>query len=128
MTNEKFEMIVEDVIAGIKRVLQNKAREYASKEDRLHNFIVAGNFIEETKEKALFGMALKHIVSVRDIVLKWERARVLPSENILEEKIGDTINYMILLKACFLERIHEQQERLKRHKLQEEINEEKERS
>lgn len=117
MTNEEFETIVKGCLVNIETVLGNKAREYASKTDRLHNFNIAGAFMDETREKALFGMAMKHIVSVRDIVLKYERARILPDENILEEKIGDTINYMILLKACFLEKLYEQEERNKRRKI-----------
>lgn len=114
MTNEEFEKILKNRLEKIKQVLGNKAKEYASKNNRLHNFNVAASFMDETKEKALFGMATKHIVSVRDIVLNYERNGILPTEELLDEKIGDTINYMILLEACFYADINKNKEGKKR--------------
>lgn len=105
MTNEEFDKVLKDQCTKIQQVLGSKAKEYASKQDRLHNFVVAGSFVGETKQKALFGMALKHIVSVRDMVLNYENNKILPTKELLDEKIGDTINYLILLKACFVEDI-----------------------
>lgn len=106
MTNEEFETIKNGCIAEINRVLGNKAREYSSKQDRLHNFNEAKKIMRcNTREYALLGMLNKHTVSVTDLILKYEKEGILPDENILEEKIGDSINYLILLKACFLEDI-----------------------
>jgi len=106
MTNEEFETIKNGCIAEINRVLGNKAREYSSKQDRLHNFNEAKKIMRcNTREYALLGMLNKHTVSVTDIILKYEKEGILPDENTLEEKIGDSINYLILLKACFLEDI-----------------------
>jgi len=110
MTNEEFEKVLKNRLEKIKQVLGSKAKEYASKNNRLHNFDVAASFMDETREKALFGMATKHIVSVRDIVLNYERNGILPTEELLDEKIGDTINYMILLEACFLKDIKNNKE------------------
>lgn len=106
MTNEEFETIKNGCIAEINRVLGNKAREYSSKQDRLHNFNEAKKIMRcNTREYALLGMLNKHTVSVTDLILKYEKEGILPDENTLEEKIGDSINYLILLKACFLEDI-----------------------
>lgn len=112
MTNEEFETIKNGCIAEINRVLGNKAREYSSKQDRLHNFNEAKKIMRcNTREYALLGMLNKHTVSVTDLILKYEKEGILPDENTLEEKTGDSINYLILLKACFLEDIdkHEQE-------------------
>jgi len=107
MTNEEFETIKNGCIAEINRVLGNKAREYASRNDRLHNFGEAKKIMRcNTREYALFGMLNKHLVSVVDIILNYEKHNILPDENTLEEKIGDSINYLVLLKACFLEDIY----------------------
>lgn len=102
MTNEDFEKVLKSRIEKINKVLGNKAKEYASKNDRLHNFNEAKSFFRcNTKEYALLGMLNKHLVSVVDMVEKYEKHGILPSQNILDEKIGDTVNYLILLEACF---------------------------
>ena len=106
MTNEEFEVIKNGCIAEINRVLGNKAREYSSKKDRLHNFNKAKEIMRcNTRQYALLGMLNKHLVSVVDMILNYEKCEILPDENTVEEKIGDSINYLILLKACFLEDI-----------------------
>ena len=106
MTDEKFEQVVKNRIEKIKNVLGNKAKEYASRIDRLHNFNEARKIFRcETKEYALLGMLNKHLVSVVDMIEKWEKYGILPSVSMVDEKIGDTINYSILLEALFLEDI-----------------------
>ena len=55
-------------------------------------------------EKALLGMKTKHTVSILDIVDDLDTGN-LPSGELLCEKIGDELNYLILLKALILERI-----------------------
>lgn len=106
MTDEKFEQVVKNRIEKIKNILGNKAKEYASRIDRLHNFNEARKIFRcETKEYALLGMLNKHLVSVVDMIEKWEKYGILPSVSMVDEKIGDTINYSILLEALFLEDI-----------------------
>jgi len=106
MTNEEFYNVVNKCVANINGVLDNKAREYSSKDDRLHNFNEAKDIMRcKTREYALLGMLNKHLVSVIDMIMTYEADDRLPSEDMLDEKIGDTINYLILLKACFLEDI-----------------------
>ena len=39
MNNIDFDKIVDDCCIAIKSTLTNKAKEYATEEDRLHNFI-----------------------------------------------------------------------------------------
>ena len=115
MTNEEFEIIKNGCIAEINRVLGNKSREYASKTDRLHNFNEAKKIYRcNTREYALLGMLNKHLISVVDMIEKYEKDNILPDENMVEEKIGDSINYLILLKACFLEDINNNNEEKKK--------------
>lgn len=83
-----------------------KAKEYANDEDRLHNFNKAGKMSNQTPEKALRGMLLKHIVSMDDIIENIDKG-VLPSKALLDEKIGDIINYYILIEACIIDRLEE---------------------
>ena len=80
-------------------VLAGKAAEYASDTDRLKNFKVAAALQEITPEQALMGMWSKHVVSVVDLIKKGKR----PPQAMIDEKIGDTINYLVLLEALWKE-------------------------
>lgn len=99
MTNEDFDKIVEERIEQIKTVLTAKAQEYATNDDRLHNFKVAARIDNTTPAKALWGMALKHLVSITDMI---ESDKKYP-QKVVDEKCGDMINYLILLEALFIE-------------------------
>ena len=104
MNSAKFDKVVEGCIDKIKSVLQKKSQEYSSDDDKLHNFNKAKDLMRcKTKEFALLGMLNKHLVSVIDMIEKHEKTGKLPNSHLLDEKIGDSINYFILLKACFLD-------------------------
>jgi hypothetical protein len=103
MNTEKFNQVLNDRIFEIRAVLSSKAKEYAT-EDRLHNFKVAARRRNQTPERALMGMKEKHSVSIEDIIDNIDKG-ILPSKELLNEKIGDEINYLILLEALLLERV-----------------------
>jgi len=98
----QFEMIVEERISQIRKTLAFKGEEYATSKDRLHNFKRAGRLRECTPEDALLGFFMKHLISVLDIVDKIEVD--VPSSEVVNEKVGDCINYLILLEALIEER------------------------
>jgi hypothetical protein len=98
MNTEQFEIILESRLSSIKQVLGNKAKEYAIG-DRLYNFKRAAEISRTTPQQALAGMFMKHLVSVLDLV----EGSVSPTEYMVNEKIGDAINYLILLEAIFKE-------------------------
>jgi hypothetical protein len=79
-------------------VLITKAREYAT-EDRLHNFKVAAALQGCTPAQALAGMMAKHTVSVYDMA---RNGREYP-QALWDEKITDSINYLLLLAAVVRE-------------------------
>ena len=107
MNNEDFKVVVDGCIDNIKQVLESKSQEYSSKEDKLHNFVAAAKLMRcKTKEYALLGMLNKHLVSVIDMIVKYEQEGILPSAKLVNEKIGDSINYFVLLKACFMEDVY----------------------
>ena len=57
----------------------------------------------QSPEKALVGMLAKHLVSILDIVDAIPKQ--IPTPALVEEKIGDAVNYLILLEALLKERI-----------------------
>jgi hypothetical protein len=110
MTSEKFNEIVEARIKKCLEILCRKAREYSRDNDRLSNFKRAALFEDEEPEIALRGMLTKHIVSVYDIVDDVEFEGILPSKELLGEKITDCINYLMLLEGLIEERREEDED------------------
>jgi hypothetical protein len=105
MNSETLNIIIDDRCEKIKSILQSKAKEYSSDNDRLYNFRRAAEISRTSNVKALFGMMLKHWVSVIDIIEMDYSDRVRLKEEYIDEKIGDTINYLILLEAMVKEEI-----------------------
>ena len=101
MTSDKFTEVITDRIQKCLDVLCKKADEYATS-DRLHNFKVAGEIQNCTPIKALGGMMCKHTVSVYDLINDFEEGADIPIE-LWDEKIGDSINYLLLLTALIYE-------------------------
>lgn len=114
MNVKKFNEMLEERIVKTRAVLESKNKEYASDTDKLHNFKRAGTMKQETPEKALVGMWAKHIISLLDIVDRIDKDEEEEltkvclgkglTKHMLEEKIGDAINYLILLEALIKER------------------------
>jgi len=105
MKIKDFNELLDKIHSRIDNTLANKGDEYSTNENKLHNFDKAGRMSNQTREKALMGMLLKHQVSLDDIVEKLDNDE-LPTVEILEEKITDTLNYYILLEACIKDRIN----------------------
>lgn len=102
MKPQDFDKIVNERCNKIKSVLASKAKEYA-RGDRLHNFKRASSFMNKTPATVCWGFAMKHFTSVADIVDDVESGKI-PTPELINEKIGDSINYLILLEAILSER------------------------
>jgi len=100
----EFNEVVLNRINSIQRILAQKSEEYASSKSRFHNFEVAGRKAGTTSEKALLGMMMKHVVAVDDLVEWIEECPHKLTKAIIDEKIGDNINYLILLEGMLLNR------------------------
>ena len=106
MNTDRFNEIISQRIEVCKAVLDRKADEYAT-EDRLHNFKVAAKLQKCTPITALGGMMSKHTVSVYDLIQRQEQEFAVPEE-LWIEKIGDSINYLLLLTALVAEKKDEE--------------------
>ena len=105
MKPEEFENAIDNYLHIIKANLLNKAVEYAPGADRLANFNKGSNITGEIREKVLFGFALKHLVSIIDMIEDIEKGE-LPTQAKASEKIGDLGTYMALLYACIQDRLN----------------------
>lgn len=103
MNNHDFSLLLDDTLKGCAAVLGAKSTEYARHDDRLHNFKVIAAMRTVTPEDALIGLASKQWVSILDMVADLDNDR-LASMAQWNEKIGDVINYLVLLRALAAER------------------------
>jgi hypothetical protein len=95
MTLDKFNEVVQGQIDRCLETLKTKGDEYASGDDRLEHFKTSAEEQEISPKQALWGMASKHITSL---------GKMCKSEQMMltfawDEKIGDAINYLLLLRA-----------------------------
>ena len=101
----QFNAVVAKRLESIKSILQKKAVEYSSDGNRFHNFDKAAQITNQSAERCLWNFAMKHLVSVDDIVEqeKWFYAMTTQDKAayvaLIDEKIGDMINYLILLEG-----------------------------
>ena len=97
MTHKRFEQVINERIEKCFKLMGAKSDEYAT-EDKLHNFKVAAELQNCSPLTALAGMMAKHTVSVYDLIRDYEDCE--PIEKAMwDEKIGDHINYLLLLTA-----------------------------
>ena len=104
MNSQEFKEILNERLKKIKSTIKSKGQEYAT-EDRLYNFKRAAKILETSPEEALAGMFVKHLVSVLDLI----EGTLTPTKHLINEKIGDTINYLILLEAMLLEKFTDEE-------------------
>ncbi len=101
MNSVTFENILKKRLEQCTEVLTKKADEYAT-DDRLHNFKIAANLQGVSPVTALGGMMCKHTVSIYDLIRDSENGKHI-SKEMWDEKIGDSINYLLLLTALVYE-------------------------
>lgn len=99
MTHEEKDKIIQEILNKCLAVLGTRTKMYATDEDALHNFKVAAKLQNLTTKQALVGMMAKHIVSVFDMVNN--RLDYMPE--LWDEKICDSINYLLLLRVAAAE-------------------------
>lgn len=100
MTAETFNRLLEIRQRAIAGSLASKAGEYATA-DRLHNFKEAARTFGGTPAEACWSYMMKHLVSIKDIA----HGRKPAEPGAVHEKIGDAINYLVLMEAILLEGI-----------------------
>jgi hypothetical protein len=76
-------------------VLIKKGTEYSTDDDKLHNFKKAAQISGETPVHCAEMFQLKHTTSIQDIL----DGRLIPTQEMLNEKFVDYINYCVLIAA-----------------------------
>lgn len=109
MTQSEFREVLNDTFEQSSKVLDSKRAEYTPDADRLANFKTAAALENVQPITALGGMLAKHTVSVHDYIAREEKGEEFTLKQ-WDEKIIDVVNYMILLRACIIERESEKKD------------------
>ncbi len=103
MTVKEFNEIVLKRVAKTCDTLEAKKHHYANDADRMHNFKVMAALQGNTPQESLLGVAVKHWFSVREMVAEFAKTGRVPSQEVLDEKLGDAVCYLFLLEGLFAE-------------------------
>lgn len=106
MTEKRFDEIVEEVCEQVKQTLLVKAKDYRRNNNVFHNFDEGSKRTGLIREKVLDGFLLKHEISIADITNDLVNGK-LPTKELLDEKFGDNIIYLIIKKASIIDKIEE---------------------
>lgn len=97
--------IVENRCNAIKEILIEKGAEYHYNGDPFYAFNAAARYLLTSPEEALRGMMVKHQVSLDNIINDIRFGKDV-SEDMISEKVGDYINYLVILEALLYKRIN----------------------
>ena len=104
MTEDRFDQIVDKTLDRIKETLIIKGKEYRRNNNPFHNFDIGSQRSGLIREKVLDGFLLKHEISIADITNDLVDDK-LPTKELLDEKFGDNIIYLIIKKASIIDKI-----------------------
>lgn len=90
MTKETFNTLLDELDSTSLETLKTKNAKYAPEDDALHNFHAGAEIMGVTTAQCIWGYATKHIVALRDKILRNDFSDIEDTE----EKIQDIINYL----------------------------------
>ena len=102
MKAQDFEKCSKEIINHCFATLFKKKEEYASDTDRLDNFKQPTSLFRTNPAKICMMYDSKHIASMVKMAEDVDKG-ILPTREMLEEKVGDYINYGLLFYANMLE-------------------------
>jgi hypothetical protein len=99
----KFKELLEKRFTKTRKVYSKKMNEYANDLDVFLSFKKGVGFsFQNTPEGVAWEYACKHFESIKTIISKLPDE--VPSDELVDEKIGDAINYLIILEGLIKER------------------------
>lgn len=95
MNYNDFNKLVDEQFNVCKELLETKGKEYApDTADRLSAFKTASCMLHRTPIQALGGQMSKHTISIYEMIEQGNK-----DQSLWLEKITDSMNYLLLLKA-----------------------------
>jgi len=106
MTNQDFNIFLEMILERIKKTLGKKGEEYGIPSSRFSNFEDIAEVTKLPLEEGAFILMLKHFTIITDICMKRYPANKI-TKDLITEKFGDCINYLILIEGILKEKLKE---------------------
>lgn len=104
LTFEEFEEIVSRRAKLTWETLVKKGKEYATADRAMDSFHAQAEFSMHNQPTSVaWELMVKHLYSVRRLIQEYEVEGKIPSQYMIDEKIGDAINYLILIEGLFKE-------------------------
>jgi len=108
MNTNDFVKHVRERMARSMSVLDSKRKEYVYNDNPFQNFEEGvGMSVVNTREAVAYGYAVKHLQSIKGIIENFEVEGETPSKEVIMEKFGDAINYLIILEQMLLEHLED---------------------
>ena len=106
MDKRTFDKLLDERLGKIVEILGEKEKEYSSSFDRFDNFKDIARETTIPPEEIAFILMLKHFQGIKDIALnKFSVIKVdRLTKDLISEKIGDIINYLILIEGLLYEK------------------------
>ena len=102
------EIVINRRLELIKSVLIDKGTEYGADKSAFHNFEQATKLsFHATPQGVAWEFMCKHLQSIKDMIDDHQQLDKVPTTEFVEEKIGDAINYLILIEGMFKKKISE---------------------
>lgn len=105
MNLREFDIVLEETIVSIKRLLTVKGGEYAGNEDRLANFKRGAERVGLHPLQVLWIYTSKHVDSVETYIKDVAQGKTRERSEPIEGRLDDIINYCILAKALVAETV-----------------------
>tara|TARA_R110000737_G_scaffold29025_1_gene47416 strand:- start:113 stop:424 length:312 start_codon:yes stop_codon:yes gene_type:complete len=103
MTELQFTKLLNRIFKRTENTLLAKRNEYASNEDVFKSFKNGTGFsLHDEPEQVAWSYLAKHLESIQSIIKKLPNER--PSEELINEKFGDAINYLIIIEGLLKEK------------------------
>lgn len=97
-----FEATIESTLQEIKELLIVKGKEYRRKNNPYHNFEEGAKITGHSRIEVLRGFALKHSISINDMIEDFEKG-IMPEKEKVNEKYNDLITYLLIEKSMMIE-------------------------
>jgi len=108
MRREDFNILLKERVNEIEQKLTSKREEYATAEDVFSAFKKAtGLSFHDCPEQLAWEYMTKHLQSIKDMIqhVSIDGYNGYPEKELLREKFGDAINYLLLIELMMVERI-----------------------
>jgi hypothetical protein len=103
MKIQEFKKLLESRFSKTRETYSTKMNEYATDLDVFQSFRRGVGFsFHDTPEGVAWEYTCKHLECIKTIISKLPGE--VPTDELLEEKIGDAINYLIILEGLIKER------------------------